>query len=366
MYQKEKEGVAPETEKTASKVEQYRKEFVGKVLLLMEQGKMFWQRPWNTNDIMPVNAVSKRSYQGCNVAYLLVASAEKGYGDPRWITYKQAQDNKYQVRKGEKGTRIEFWSKIEDDDFDTVESPEETNKGEERSRLYCKIYTVFNAEQVEGMPELERKGREEREFARRERGERIMNYCGVPIHYGGGMAFYRPREDKIYLPERGRFLDEAHFYATALHEIAHSTGHPSRLNREFGSDMRDAKYAREELRAEIASAFMQMELGFVLTEEGMNEHTQTHAAYIQSWLKHLKEDYKEFYRAIQDAVKIADYALAYDKKSKETAEVSCGEENRALQSATLACGALSEKATAKTPRASNAERRTPKHDNTKS
>jgi antirestriction protein ArdC len=324
---------ATEAEKPTSKVEQHRKEFVDKILDLMQQEKMFWQRPWEVTDLMPVNAVSKKAYRGCNIPYLLFAGMQKGYGDPRWLTYKQAHDKGWQVKKGEKGTKIEFWSVLQKDNPD--EQADEDSEGD-HPHLFCRIYTVFNASQVDGIPALEKKEQDKKGFTPHEKGERIIDNCGVPIHYGGGAAFYRSSEDKIYLPDRERFKDEAHFYATALHEIAHSTGHPSRLNRELGSGMRSPKYAREELRAEMASAFMQMELGFALTAEGMSEHTEKHAAYIQHWLEHLKEDYKEFYRATQDAVKIADYVLAYDTERIKTQNREAGMDFKPPR--TLACG----------------------------
>jgi hypothetical protein len=116
------------------------------------------------------------------------------------------------------------------------------------------------------------------------------------------------------------------------------------MNRELCSSVHEAEYAREELRAEMASAFLQMELGFPLAEEGMKTHVEQHAAYVQSWLQHFKKDYKEFYRAIQDATKIAEYVLAYDGervKADKTAAIS--EENEEPEAVMLACGVFKEK-----------------------
>jgi antirestriction protein ArdC len=307
-----------------SKVEQHRKEFVEKALDLMKNGKMFWQRPWDVADIAPVNAVSQRAYKGCNIAYLLYADAVHGYGDPRWVTYKQAQENGWQVRKGEHGTKIELWSVIDKGGADTEALPDDVEPEEREKRLYCKIYTVFNAAQVDGIPPLEAKEDRKKDFSPHEKSELIMDNCGVPIRYGGGEACYIPSLDVIRLPVRERFFDEAHFYATALHEIAHSTGHPSRLNRDLTGGMRSSSYAKEELRAEMASAFMQMELGFTLTEEGMKEHMEKHAAYLQNWLSHLREDYKEFFRATQDAIRISDYVLDCDKERTITQTLESG------------------------------------------
>jgi antirestriction protein ArdC len=315
-----------------SKVEQHRKEFLDKALNLMENGKMFWQRPWDVRGIMPVNAVTKKEYKGCNIAYLLTAGTISSYNDPRWVTYKQAQENGWHVRKGEKGTKIEFWSAIQKSDPD---KGCDEDSDENRPYLYCKIYTVFNASQVEGIPPLEKKEQDKKSFIPHEKSERIMNNCGVPILYGDMEAYYVPVLDVIHMPTKERFHDEAHFYATTLHEIAHSTGHAGRLNRDLSGNMRSPKYAQEELRAEMASAFMQMELGFPLTEEGMKDHMEKHAAYLQHWLSHLKDDYKEFFKATRDAVKIADYVLAYDKERIRTHEA---DQNPVPQVKALACG----------------------------
>jgi antirestriction protein ArdC len=324
-----------------SVVDVHRQEFVDKILDLVQQGKMFWQKPWEVADILPVNALSGKAYRGCNIAYLLTAGMLQGYDDPRWTTYKQAQKNGWHVKRGEKGTRIEFWNTLQKDEPNAPSPSGALNSEETRQILYCKLYTVFNAAQVEGVPPLEKKGKEKKDFAFHQRSENIMANCGVLIHYGGGAAFYSPSEDKIYLPERERFCDEAHFYATALHEIAHSTGHPGRMDRKLTGSMRSPQYAREELRAEMASAFIQMDLGFSLSEEGMKEHTEQHAAYIQHWLEHLKTDYKEFYSATQDAVKISNYVLAYDKgrANIQEAEHEPPNESRAARGV-LACGAI--------------------------
>jgi antirestriction protein ArdC len=303
--------------KPVSKLEQHRKEFVDKVLDLMQKGEMFWQRPWDVAGLMPVNAVTQKAYQGCNIAYLLLSGMIRKYTDPRWVTYKQAQDNGWQVLKGEHGTKIEYWSVVRNEDPDR--RPGEISSRDLRNQYFCKIYTVFNASQVDGLPPLEAESeRDKKEFVFHDRSENIMDNCGVPISYGGGDACYIPSQDRICLPERDRFHDEAHFYATALHEISHSTGHPYRLNRVLSGTLRSPKYAQEELRAEMASAFLQMELGFPLTEAGMKEHTEKHAAYVQSWLSHLQKDYREFFRATQDAAKISDYVLGYEKAHLKT------------------------------------------------
>ena len=134
----------------------------------------------------------------------------------------------------------------------------------------------------------------------------------MPIQYGINRAAYDFSQDIIKMPNREWFSTPEYFYSTVLHEIAHSTGHESRMNRgSFGKPFGSPEYAMEELRAEMASAFVFQEIGIPLTSEDMEEHTKDHAAYTQRWLKALKDDYKEFYKAVRDSVKIADYTLAY-------------------------------------------------------
>jgi antirestriction protein ArdC len=322
----------PNDSRPLSKTEQLRQGFVERIVELMEQGKAPWQRPWSLPPAcMPVNAVSGKRYNGGNILYLIISGMEAGYADPRWVTYKQAQEQGWQVRKGEKGTKIEYWNRYD---------PAKTQKGEERlnervremldtgtapekigevqggyTAGFIKHYTVFNAAQIEGIPPLETKAAI-KAFKPHERAEKIMDHCGVPILYGSMGASYSPSRDRIQMPDRELFNDEEHFYATVLHEIAHSTGHPSRLDREEGmnSFFGTQEYAKEELRAEIASLFIHTGIGLAVTEEGMEKHTEEHAAYVQHWMTALKKDYKEFYRATRDAAKIADYVLAYEKE----------------------------------------------------
>jgi antirestriction protein ArdC len=320
-----------ESSRPLSKTEQFRKGFVDKVVDLMGQGTAPWQRPWiMPPSCMPVNAVSGKKYNGNNIFYLMITGMQEGYEDPRWVTYKQAQEKGWQVRKGEKGTKIEYWNQYDStktkkgaerldeqirDMMGAGASHEKIEKMQEGySAGYIKHYTVFNAAQIEGIPPLEIEP-VIKDFRPHERAENIMDHCGVPIVYGAAGAAYSPSKDRIKMPNREMFTDENHFYATVLHEIAHSTGHSSRLNRKEGmeSHFGTQEYAKEELRAEMASLFIHADIGLEVTEEEMKEHTEQHAAYVQHWLKSLKEDYKEFYRATRDASKIADYVLAYER-----------------------------------------------------
>jgi antirestriction protein ArdC len=247
------------------------------------------------------------------------------------MTYKQAREEGYQVRQGEHGTRIEFYTEYDPSKtkegaaaldrkiremMDKGASREEIDKALEDQKIFIvKTYTVFNASQIEGIEPL---GADvsgaEKEFRYHGRAESIMDSCGVPIKYGMPGAAYNKSLDIIKMPNREWFSTPEHFYATVLHEIAHSTGHPSRMNRGgLGQPFGSPEYAMEELRAEMASAFVFQEVGMPLSSEDMEGYVKDHAAYTQHWLGRLKEDYKEFYAAVRDATKIADYTLAYER-----------------------------------------------------
>ena len=242
-----------------------------------------WQTPWEPGALqLPHNPTTNRAYRGGNALHLMAVGARKGFDDPRWLTYRQAQENGWQVRKGEKGSQIEFWQ------FDTpgnsAQSQEDDPAADRnvagRSNPIRRVYTVFNAEQIDGIPNLEPKRRAEWEVA--ETGESILRNSGAKIrHDQRDRAFYSRSEDAVHLPRQDAFRTAADYYGTALHELAHWSGHPTRLNRptltesyRFG----DPNYAKEELRAELASVFL-------AAERGVPHNPEQHAAYVGSWIK---------------------------------------------------------------------------------
>ncbi len=282
-----------------------------KLIKQLEEGTAPWQRPWNSGEsgaFLPYNPATDNRYKGINSLYLLSQNRD----DQRWMTYKQAAEAGAQVRKGEKGTGIQYWKFVDEHiKKDAAGKPLVDSDGKpvkelvklERPRVF--FATVFNAEQIDGLPPIQRKPQT---WDLIERAEGILSTCGVAIHYNGSdRAFYRPSTDSIHLPEKGQFPSAEKFYATALHEIGHSSGHPNRLNRDlthpFGSD----GYAKEELRAEIAS----MILGDAL---GIGHDPSQHAAYVGSWIKVLKDDPMEIFRAAADAEKIQHYVLGLEQQ----------------------------------------------------
>lgn len=301
----------------------FRKEVTEQIIEMLEHGTAPWQKPWTQGAAqMPFNPTTGHSYRGGNALYLMASGLRSGYDDPRWLTYKQASEQGWQVKRGERGTHIEYWQ------FDNQSSagwprsdadgPElaATNGGHKRN-LLRRVYTVFNAQQIEGIPAHQRPGPKEWEVAAA--GEQILQNSGAAItHDQRGRAFYNRASDSIHLPPRDAFENAAGYYGTALHELAHWTGHPTRLNRatltesyKFG----DTNYAKEELRAELASVFL-------AAERGVPHDPSQHAAYVQSWIKCLKDDKNEFFHAARDAHKAADFILSFERTREREAPPS--------------------------------------------
>jgi antirestriction protein ArdC/phage/plasmid primase-like uncharacterized protein len=282
-----------------------------KLIKQLEAGTAPWQRPWNpgaASTFLPYNPVTDNRYKGINALVLLSQNRD----DQRWMTYKQATDAGAQVRKGEKGTGIQYWKFVDEhNQKDDTGKPLVDNQGKpvketvklERPRVF--FATVFNAEQIEGLPPIQRQAQTWNPL---ERAEALLTAGGVPIYYNGkGRAFYRPLTDSIHLPDRELFPSAENFYATALHELGHSTGHPDRLNRDLSHPFGSEGYAKEELRAEIASMILGDELG-------IGHDSNQHAAYVGSWIKALKEDPLEIFRAAADAEKIQAYVLGLEQQ----------------------------------------------------
>ena len=290
------------------KVKERRKELVEKVCEAMEKGTAPWQKPWK--DSFPVNAASGRRYNGVNFFHLAISGMMiDGGKDPRWCTFEQAQEKGWRIKKGSKGTHIEFWK--------LTPTPETDREGklvlDENGKIQMKEvplvrnYVVFHASQIDGIePYIPMKLDVERCY---EKAERILGESGAEIRYGGNRAFYNPDSDYIQTPERERFLSQEAYYATTLHELGHWTGHTSRLNRPLSTDHNSKEYAKEELIAEMTSVFVSAETGIPQTEK----HFQGQADYIQSWMKILKEDPNALFRAAAAANKASEEILKHER-----------------------------------------------------
>jgi len=275
-----------------------------RIIAELEAGRLPWVQPWDSaacGCTMPHNGGTGRVYSGINVLILWAAVIEGGYASQRWLTFKQAQALGGSVRRGEKGTTVCYADRF------TPKAETERAASQEREAravAFLKRFTVFNVDQCDGLPEHITQAPPalpEREAI--PHAEALIAATGATIRIGGDHAFYAPVLDTVQLPASQAFRDQINWYRTALHELGHWTGHRSRLDREqkgaFGSD----SYAREELIAELASAFTCAALQI--------QPTARHADYIGSWLAVLREDARAIFRAASHASKAADYLLAF-------------------------------------------------------
>ena len=306
----------------------FREELTEKIIADLEKGVIPWEKPWEAGEAnieRPYNAVTGRAYNGGN-AFALFYS---GNTDPRWATFKQVQDAGWKVKAGSKGTRIEFWTtgnekQVKDTDGKPVKDADGNPVKEkyEYNRPVSKTYHVFNGSQIEGIPPLPEKNKEQQKWESVEKAEQLIQNSKADIrHDQADRAFYHSKTDSIHLPDKASFPDKEKYYGTALHELGHWTGHQTRLNRDLGNGFGSEQYAKEELRAELASAFLSM-------ETSIKPNIGQHAAYIQSWVKVLKNDKHEIFRASRDADKITDYVLELgrDHKKEQALDRAVGKE----------------------------------------
>ena len=283
-----------------------------KLIDQLEKGTSPFQKPWNDLQefMLPFNPTTGKAYRGMNSIWLMM----QGFQDPRWITFKQAQAGGWNVEKGAKGTVINYVKLQENRQVrDDNGSPVLDDKGKPLSqtvRLERPLITsayVFNAENVRGIPPLETNTSPEQAWEDIKRAEHIVRNSQATIHHGGNQAFYNPVTDSITLPQKNQFPDAARYYATLLHEMGHWTGHSARLDRPMIARFGTQEYAREELRAEIASLMTGSHLK-------LGHEFGQHAAYVKSWVSILRDEPFELYRAASDAQKITDYVLAFEHK----------------------------------------------------
>lgn len=277
----------------------------------LKENELPWKKGWITE--RPYNAVSNTEYRGVNSFWLSCVAEQKGYSDPRWCTFKQAKDKGWKVKKGEHGTQVEFWS-MYDTEMKKKLTIRESNLlkkelGEdfyERVKPISSVYTVFNAEQMEGIPKREKTQEPVKSDELLQKRDTLIRNMEFTFQEGGDRAFYQPGDDSVTLPKMAQFRSVYDYISVFLHESGHATGHESRLNRDLSGGFGSQKYAREELRAEIASAFTSQELGL---GEMAAEHMDNHKAYIQSWIEVLEKEPQELFAAIRDAEKISDYLM---------------------------------------------------------
>jgi antirestriction protein ArdC len=273
------------------------------IIAELEQGTRPWLKPWNAEHAAgritrPLRA-NGIPYRGINILMLWAEAESKGYAAPIWITFKQALDLGAHVRKGEHGSLVVYASKTT-----RTETDPETGNETEHDIPFLKGYTVFNVEQVDGLPAqyYATAAKTLDPVQRIAHAEAFMAATGARVGHGGNKAFYSVSEDRLQMPPFETFSDAESYYATLAHETVHWTRHESRLNRDFGRKRwGDEGYAMEELVAELGSAFLSSDLS--LTPEVMPDH----ASYIASWIKVLKEDKHAIFTAAAHAQRAADF-----------------------------------------------------------
>lgn len=280
-------------------------EVTDRMVQAIEEGTAPWQKPWQGHLGWPANPTTGKPYHGINV--LLLATA--GYQDPRWCSYEQAKKAGWQVRSGEKAERIYFYKLMTkgSGELDPVTC---LPKVEKVIPLF-RSHPIFNLSQIDNAPKLETGVQHEvvLDDVTEQTILDLIEASGAQFNTGRSHAAYFPKQDWIDMPAKETFESDAHYYAAKFHELAHWTGHESRLNRPFSFDKSSVDYAREELRAEMASAMISMQMG-------IPPGVKNHEGYVANYLKILRDDKKEIFRAAKDAETISRFILRYNPDLK--------------------------------------------------
>lgn len=284
------------------------------IIEALEQGVKPWTQPWNAAHA--AGHVSRplrhngQPYAGINVLTLWASAMTAHYAAPIWMTFKQAIELGGHVRKGERGSPVVYANTIS-----RTEADEATGDDTQRTIPFLKAYTVFNVEQVEGLPahfyaQAEQVRNPDERIAD---AEAFFAATRADIRHGGDCAYYSPALDYIQMPMFEAFRDAQSYYATLAHEATHWTRHTTRLDRDFGrKKFADEGYAREELVAELGAAFLCADLGLRLDDRA------DHASYIGHWLSVLKDDKRAVFTAAAHAQRAIDYLAAF-ARSREAA-----------------------------------------------
>ena len=270
------------------------------IIKALESGVKPWAKSWENKAgafCMPLRHNGQR-YRSINVLILWAATEAAGYQSPYWFTYRQALEYGAQVRKGEKGTTVVYYG--------TAPKQEQSDEQGDAFYRFLKSFSVFNADQIDNLPERYRiKGQAAAPAAGRlPELEAFVQATGINIRHGGNHAFYRQDSDFVQMPAFEQFRNAEFYYATLMHELAHATKHPTRLDRDLGrKQWGDEGYAKEELVAELSSAFLGAEFGFA------PEHIDDHAAYLASWLKVLQDDKKLIFSMAAKAQAAVDFLM---------------------------------------------------------
>ncbi|TSJ44398.1 DUF1738 domain-containing protein [Mucilaginibacter corticis] len=296
-----------------------------KLITALQDGTSPFQKPWTDDNSSgyqtPFNPTTGAKYRGMNALWL----AMQAHQDPRWLTFKQAAANKWSVAKGSRATLITYVKKYDLRPLlDEKGKPVLDADGKPR-KVQVKLdkpmfinALVFNGEQINGILPWQQDLNEEKAghaWPAIERAEHIVRASAATIRHGGNEAYYAPSADRIQMPKQHQFDSAAKYYATLLHELGHWSGHETRLNRDLTNRYGTPGYAREELRAEIASLMIGSELN-------IGHNFGQHAAYVASWIKILKDDPGELFKASADAQRITDFIMEFERKQELSVEAS--------------------------------------------
>jgi antirestriction protein ArdC len=280
-------------------------EITDKIIAELEAGRVPWVQPWGTTAAkaplgLPKNGATGRLYSGINVLILWGAVIERSFPAQGWLTFRQALGLAGNVRKGEHGTTVVYAERFIPED----ERKRAAESGDEPQAIpFLKRFTVFNVAQCEGPPEEIAVAEPPQPGLVEPKVEALIKATGIDFRIGGSRAFYVPSEDYVQVPPAQAYFEPINWHRTALHELGHASGNPSRLNRDLSGSFGSKKYAFEELVVEMNAAFCCASLGIVPTVR--------HADYIGSWLEVLREDNRAVVRGASQASKAADYLLSF-------------------------------------------------------
>jgi len=286
-------------------------EVTARIISELEAGRLPWVQPWGEvagiAPALPRNALTARPYSGVNILILWGRVIEQGWRSQSWLTFRQALEAGGCVRKGERGATVVYA-----DSFTPEAEKERASRegGEARSIPFLKRFTVFNVAQCEGLRDglaTDPPPLSEREIV--PVAEEVIAASGIEFRIGGEEAYYAPGRDFVAVPPQPAFFDQVNYYRTCLHELTHATGHAMRLGRDLRNAFGSKNYAREELVAEMGSAFLCAALGIVPTVR--------HADYIGAWLGVLREDNRAIFRAASAASKAAEWLLARHREAQQ-------------------------------------------------
>lgn len=275
--------------------EQQYQQITDRIVAMLESGVRPWVQSWSAQGGGRPLRENGQPYRGMNTVNLWAAAMARGFASPYWLTFNRAKALGAKVKKGAKAELAFYANTFRKTDEET---------GKEKFIPFLKAFPVFNADEIEGLPAhfyAKAPVATLDPAARIAHADEFMAATGAKINHGGGRAYYRPSTDEIQMPVFESFVDAPAYYGTALHELAHWSGAPCRLDRTKGKLFGDPAYAFEELVAELSAAFLSADLGIA------TEPREDHASYIASWLKALKADNKAIFSAAAFAEKAATF-----------------------------------------------------------